>query len=586
MKPLLRLKPYLAPHWKLILASGLLAFPLAALRLGPAPLAKHFVDRLMIQKDASWLLTFPLIVIALYGVNFIVRFGHYYLLRIVIGRVNQKLKNDLFEHLLGLSSDYFTAQSNGGLIARTKDDPNWIDGGLASINVAIREPITLIFIFGYAISLNWRLTLITLFLIPPLGWLFTTSGRNLKRYIAKMTEENAHLTASLQEAFAGIRVVKFFRLETYIRKRFQRRSHNFTHYYLKTAALEEASHPMVELFTAFAIAAVFYYGGIEIVAGRMTGGDFLGFFVAFAMLMNPIRMLNDINIKFNQASAACSRVFEVFDWKTRLVETERPLTVPPFSRSIELRNVEFCYPDAPDRKILKGISFEIRKGTVVAIVGASGAGKSSVASLIPRIFDVTGGEIIVDGQPLKELELAAWRKQIAVVSQDVFLFNDTVEENIRCGRLGAAQDEIKAAARAAHATGFIDHLPQGYQTMIGDRGQRLSGGERQRLSIARAFLRQAPILILDEATSSLDAASERAVQEALDELMRERTTLVIAHRLSTIQHADLILVMNAGHIVERGTHSELLAKQGEYLRLYRSAVEGQTADTARAEVIQ
>jgi subfamily B ATP-binding cassette protein MsbA len=569
MKSLLRLKPYLRPHLKLIVASALLAIPLAALRLGPAPLAKYFVDRLMIQKDSRWLLTFPLVVIALYSLNFIVRFGHYYLLRVVIGRINLKIKNDLFEHLLSLSADYFTAQSNGTLIARTKDDPSWIDGGLASINVAVREPITLIFIFAYAVTLNWRLTLITLFLIPPLAWLFRVTGRNLKRYISKMTDENAQLTSALQESFAGIRVIKLFRLENYVRTRFQRRSHNYARFYLKTAALEEASHPLVELFTAFALAAVFYYGGVEIIAGRMTGGDFLGFFVAFAMMMNPIRMLNDINIKLNQASAACDRVFEVFDWTSRLKEPLHPIKGGTFSHSIELRDISFAYPDAPERSILKGVSFEIKKGQVVALVGASGAGKSSLASLLPRIFDVTSGQILVDGVALPELDLALWRRQIAVVSQDVFLFNDTIEENIRCGRLGATPAEIREAAQAANAAAFIESLPQGYQTMIGDRGQKLSGGERQRISIARAFLRQAPLLILDEATSSLDPVSERAVQDALDALIKERTSLIIAHRLSTIQHADLILVMRDGQIIERGTHTQLLEKNSEYARLYQ-----------------
>ncbi len=568
MRSLLKLKPYLRPFLWLILLSTLLAIPLAAIRIGPAPVVKYMLDDLLVRKDASKLIFFPAALIGLYALNFAVRFAHYYILRIVVVRINQKLKNDLYNHLLGLSADYFTSQSTGTLISRTGVDPQYIDGGLSCINVLIREPLTLILLFGYALNLNWRLTLITLIIFPALGWVFATTGRNLKRYVSKMADVNARLFSTLQESFTGIRIVKTFRLEKYFFKKFRERNDQNATLLLKTSLIEEIAHPMVELLTALALAPIIYYGGLQVLVGKMTPGDLFGFFTAFAMLMNPIRMLNDVNMKLHQASAACDRIFEIFEWKTHLHEPENPRAIKEIRHSIQLNDVTFAYPDAPQRVILKKVSLTIPRGQVIALVGASGAGKSSLVSLLPRIFDVTGGSIQIDGQDIRELALEDLRRMIAVVSQDVFLINDTIEENIRCGRLSASSEEIREAARRAHAYEFIDDLPEKYQTNIGDRGQKLSGGQRQRLSIARAFLREAPILILDEATSSLDSASERMVQGALEDLMKNRTTLMIAHRLSSIRHADLILVLKNGEIVEKGRHDELIRLGGEYARFH------------------
>jgi subfamily B ATP-binding cassette protein MsbA len=526
------------------------------------------LDDLLVRKDSSKLIFFPALLITLYALNFVVRFGHYFLLRVVIIRINKKIKNDLFRHLLGLSADYFTSQSTGTLISRVAVDPTYVDIGLSVVNVIVREPITLIFLFGYALKLNWRLTLITLIIAPCLAWVFSTTGRNLKRYIARMTDVNARLYSTLQESFSGIRIVKTFRLEKYVYKKFRERSEEYAHFLMKTSLLEEISHPLVEFLTALALAPVIYYGGLQVLEGKMTPGDLFAFFTTFALMMNPIRMMNDVNLKLHQASAATDRIFEVFDWRTRLQEPENPSRIQTLDHQIELKGVGFAYPDSPNRPILKNINFSVPQGQAVALVGASGAGKSSLVSLLPRIFDVTEGSIQIDGRDIRNLALDDLRKMIAVVSQDIFLFNDTLEQNIRCGRLSATPQEIREAARKAHALDFIESLPDGFKTVIGDRGQKLSGGERQRISIARAFLREAPILILDEATSSLDTNSERAVQSALDELMTNRTTLMIAHRLSTIRHANLILVLRDGEIVERGTHDDLIRLKGEYARFH------------------
>lgn len=568
MKSLFRLKPYIRPYLWMILVSGLLAIPLSALRAAPALLVKTFVDRLLVQKDMQELLPTVLKIVAIGFANFCVRFPHYYLLRLVIIKVNQRLKNELFDHLLGLSADYFTTQSTGTLISRVGVDTQNIDAGISAINIIIREPITFFTLFGYCLHLNWKLTIIILFIFPPLAWVFSASGKHLKRYIHKMNEENARLFSTLQESFTGIRVIKAFRLEGYVRGKFQERNLSFAKTHRKTAILEEASHPTVELLTFFVIAAVVFYGALQVIQGHMTPGELMAFFLAFGLMLNPVRQMNDVNIKLNQAAASCERVFQIFDWKSHLRETPNPLPLKSFEQEIQVDHVSFAYPDTPSREVLRDVNFVIPKGKVIALVGASGAGKSSMVSLLPRIFDVTRGHIKIDGHDIREYALSDLRRLIAVVSQDVFLFNDTIEENIRCGRLDSKIEDIREAAKKAHALEFIDKLPEGFATIIGDRGQKLSGGERQRLSIARAFLREAPILLLDEATSSLDSASERAVQSALDELMINRTTLIIAHRLSTIRRADQILVIREGEIIERGSHQELLGTQGEYARLH------------------
>jgi subfamily B ATP-binding cassette protein MsbA len=563
---------YLKPFKWYLVGSALLAFPLAALRASPVPLIKYLVDDLLVNREHDKLLVFPLLFVGLYVVNFVVRYFHYYWLRVVIARVNQRIKNDLYDHLMGLSADAFTAQSTGGLISRAGQDPNLVDQGIACVNILMREPLTFLCLFGYALHLNWKLTLVTFLVFPPLAWVFSVTGRNLKRYIGAMQEQNSRLFSVLQETFTGFRVIQLFGLQQYSVNKFREQSGLYTDYHLKMARMEEVSHPAVELLTSFVIAIVIYFGGTQVLSGSMTSGDLLAFFAAFAMMMNPIRTLNDVNIRLTQMNAAFERISELFGWKSRLVAPSPGSSRRAcFVQELRLENVRFCYPDAPERTILNGVSFTLRRGARVALVGESGAGKSSLISLLPRVFDVTSGRILLDGTDIRDLDLDSLRSQFSVVSQDVFLFNDTVFENVRCGDRTATPEQVIEAARQANALDFISKLSEGWETRIGDRGQKLSGGERQRLSIARAFLRQSPILILDEATSNLDTASERAVQEALDKLMQHRTALVIAHRLSTIQGADLILVLKNGMILEAGTHQELLSGKGEYARFHAAA---------------
>ncbi len=574
MKALLRLWPYLKPHVGILIVSLLLAIPLSALRVSPAPLIKYMTDDLLVNKDASRLIYFPLITIAIYVGNFFVRFLHYYLINLAIGRLNLQFKQDLFKHILSLSADYFSAQRVGALTSRITTDPTIVYQGVLAFPTLIREPVTFAFLLGYAFYLNWRLAILTLAILPPLAWVFSASGRNLKRYIKQLSEEDARSAATLQEAFSGVRVVKLFGLEKYVRASFGESMKKFFRVFIKASVLEEAAHPLVELMLFSLIAAMIYTGGSQILEGKMTSGDLFAFFTTFALIINPIRTLNEANIKIHQAAGAAERIFELFDLKSKVLDPRIQSPLQGLEKAIEFKNISFAYPDSPGRPILKNVSFTLQRGQRLLSLAQAAQGKSSLASLLPRIFDVTEGSILWDGVDLREMSSAELRDQIAVVSQDVFLFNDTIEENIRCGRLDAKNEEIREAARLAHAMEFIERFPSKMKTIVGDRGQKLSGGEKQRISIARAFLRQAPVLVLDEATSNLDTASERVVQEAISELMNNRTTLVIAHRLSTVQNADEIIVLKNGQIVERGQHSELVEQDGEYSRFHALGLEG------------
>lgn len=564
MRSLNKLAPYIRPHMGLLSFTLLLALPLSALQASPVPLVQYFWKELVNNKNERYLLILPAAVIALYLINLVVRFCHYFLLRIVITRVNQKIRNDLYAHVLGLSSDYFTHQSTGSLISRVGSDPQYVDSGLQALSTLIKEPVKFLCLFALALKLNWELTLMIILIFPFLAWLFVFNGKALKRYIRRMTHENASLFSRMQESFTGIRIIKTFRLERYAKKKYREHTRTFAKTAMKTAAIQELSHPLVELLTAFAIAAVIYFGGHQVIAAKMTSDELLAFIAAFGIMIDPIRKLNDVNINLAQTAAAVDRIFEIFSWRSRIETPAHPIRLGEFKRSIALENVSFSYPDDPSRTVLDGFSLEIKKGAVVALVGASGSGKSTVASLIPRLYDVRSGTIKIDGVDIRSVGLHELRRFVSVVSQEVILFNDSVFENIRCGKLDARKEKVEEAARHAHAWDFIQELPNGIDSVIGDRGQMLSGGERQRLSIARAFLSDAPILILDEATSSLDTTSERAVQTALDELMENRTTLVIAHRLSTVRRADWIVVLRDGRIVEQGRHEDLMNVGGEY----------------------
>jgi ABC-type multidrug transport system fused ATPase/permease subunit len=422
-------------------------------------------------------------------------------------------------------------------------------------------------LLGYTFYTNWKLALLTFTIIPGLAFVFARTGRFLKHRITSHQEQNSLTHSTLQESVSGIRVIHQFNLQEKMFTIFKKQQSEVSRLLLKISKIEEASSPMVEFVISFAIALMLYFGGRAVLDHEMTSGELIAFFTAFAMMINPIRQFSDINGKLHAAAAAMDRIQNFLAWETRIKDVKQAAPFSRIKQGIRVKDISFHYPDTPERKVLDQVSFDIPIGKTIALVGHSGSGKSSIVQLMTRLFDVNQGGIFIDENDLRTIKIQDWRDHLAVVSQDVFLFHDTIYENIRIGHPHATRDEIIQAAKQAFAHDFIMSLPLGYDTVVGDRGAKLSGGERQRISIARAFLRQADLLILDEATSNLDNQSEKLVQETLDVLMKNKTTLVIAHRLSTIQNADEIIVLKEGKRVESGRYEDLIEKRGEFYQL-------------------
>jgi subfamily B ATP-binding cassette protein MsbA len=529
-------------------------------------LTKNVLDDVFINKDRFMLMVVPLAVMGLGVIKGFFSFGEGYLMNYVGQRVVADLRERLYSHLQTLSLSFFDRTPTGVLMARITNDVNSIQGAVSdAVTGMIKDVFTAIGLVGVVFYRDWLLALVAIFVFPLAAYPLVAFSRKLRKISRRALETIAYINTFLQETIFGHRIVKAFNMEAYENRRFSNANEQYFKYLMKRVTIRSLSNPVMEWLAYIGIGAFLWVGGYRVISGAMTVGDFFSFLAAMAMLYDPMRGISKVNLLIQEGVVAARRVFAILDLKPDVADAPDAKTIPPFSREIEYRNVSFRYDND---MILKGINITVKPGEKVALVGSSGAGKTTLVNLLPRFYDVTQGKILIDGTDIRKGTLQSLRDQIGVVSQQTLLFNDTVRNNIAYGRPDIPEEAVIKAAKMADAHDFIRKLPEGYNTIIGEQGVILSGGQRQRISIARALLKNAPILILDEATSSLDTESEREVQAALDRLMEKRTVLVIAHRLSTVRNVDRILVLSEGRIIEEGVHRELMARGGEYKKLY------------------
>ncbi|MEK6613937.1 MAG: lipid A export permease/ATP-binding protein MsbA [Candidatus Binatota bacterium] len=557
------LRPYVWPYFTIAMVcmagysatSGALPF-----------LVQRVIDDVFAQKDKTSLFYLPFLIIGVFAFRGFVNFGDNYLTDYVGLRIINDVRDGLNRHLQSLSLSFFQRHPTGTLISRVTNDVSLVRSALTdSVASLIRDTTSLLALIVVAFLKDWVLATIAFVVFPASVLPITRMSKKIKRFTKRGQVAKGNLTNLLQESIQGNRIVKAFGMEKYEIDRFQEENQRVFKQSIRGSRTQSVVTPAMELLASLAIGAVVWYGGSSVIAGGRTQGEFMAFITAMFLMYQPFKHLTRTYTTIQQGLAGAERIFEVLDEESEIKDRADAQPISGFSRMIEFHDVSFGYGD---ELVLNNINLKIRAGEMVALVGMSGVGKSTLADLIPRFYEVTSGKITIDGADIRDVTLQSLRFQIGMVSQHTFLFNDTVRNNIAYGDPSKDMDHIVAAAQAAYAHDFIMALPQGYDTMIGELGMRLSGGQRQRLAIARALLKDAPILILDEATSSLDTDSERLVQEALENLIVRRTSLVIAHRLSTIRKATRIVVLVDGSIVEEGTHEELLARKSEYSRLY------------------
>ena len=476
------------------------------------------------------------------------------------------MRNSMFDNIIGMNVGYFSDQRKGDIISRITSDVSVVQFCITNtLQVAFREPFLIIGYLVLMLNISWELALFSVLFLPVVGLIIGSIVKKLRHPASRTQKKMGELVSVLDESLSGVKIIKTYTATEYIKDKFHALSAEIKDLSLWMARRQQLASPMSEYLGITAVAVILVFGGSLVMKGSMSAAGFIAFIAAFSQITRPVRAFIDQFANINQGVAAGERIFAIIDAQPEIVDKADAVEFEGLKEKVEFRNVHFSYDGS--REVIGGISFEIRKGETVALVGPSGGGKSTLSELVPRFYDASSGDILIDGRSIRDYKQESLRGAMSVVAQETILFNDTIENNIALGRAGATHQEIVEAAKIANAHNFIMESPEGYQTNIGDRGAKLSGGQRQRLSIARAILKNPELLILDEATSALDTESEKLVQEALTSLLKGRTSVVIAHRLSTIHNADKIIVIDGGRIAEQGTHTELLAKNGIYAKL-------------------
>ena len=562
----IRLFQFVKPHWRMLLLAGICMLPLALSSAGLAYLVKPALDDIFFKKNLTMLRMVPLAIIILYAIRGIFDYGHAYFMGFVGNRIIADIREKVYVHLQSLSLSFFAKNPTGVLMARITNDVNILQASISNVIISFfKDLFTIAGLVGVLFYQDWKLACIAFLIMPWVLIPIQRFGKKSRRFSTRGQEKVGKIATLLHEAITGCRIVKAFGMEDYEAQRFSEENFRLFRIRLKRLRIRALSSPLMELIGGIAGAAVVFYGGYSVIKGTSTPGTFFSFVTALLLIYDPVRNLSTSYQDIQEGLAGAVRVFQVLDSVPEIKDKEGALTLPPVKGAVSFRSVSFGYDQ---HLVLHDIGLEVRPGEIIAIVGTTGAGKTTLVNLIPRFYDVTRGAIVIDGFDIRDVTMSSLRSQIALVSQQTILFNDTVRSNIAYGNTAPPEDKIIEAARAAHASDFIGELPEGYDTIIGEAGVKLSGGQRQRMAIARALFKNAPILILDEATSALDSKSEEEVQLALENLMKNRTTFIVAHRLSTIRKAHRIVVLSHGRIVEQGTHDELFSRGGEYQKLY------------------